>query len=85
MLRAGDRKAWDCGMILSAADEPKRAELIVPHRRIAVKLSLAGCQHNPAHEHFFVEVQRVGRMSSPSWKREPGEFARLLSAAMPHE
>ena len=82
---AANRKAWDCTLVSSAAhDEPSK--VILPLRRVVVRVSLTtSCDYKRDHEHFFVHVSRIAhRISEPQWKREPGEFVRLLSAAMPH-
>ena len=82
MDRAGNRKVWDCQTITSArSSQPLRA--IAPGARVTVLLTLS-CEPNRDHEHFFVEVTRVGNFSSPSFKRKPDDFARLFAAAQPH-
>jgi hypothetical protein len=81
--RAGDRKIWECARMGGAEFPPLVS--IAPGARAVVRLPIGECAHALEHEHFFVEVERLGKMSSPSWKRDPAEFSRLLSAAMPHE
>ena len=82
---AADRKVWDCTLFSSAAhDEPSK--VIPPLQRAVIRVSLTtSCDYKRDHEHFFVHVSLIGhRVSEPQWKRDPGEFVRLLSAAMPH-
>ena len=83
MDRAGDRKVWDCALITTAAlRQPPR--VMVPGDRATVLVPVP-CEANREHEHFFVEVTRVGGSSTPSFKRTPGDFVRLLAAAQPHQ
>ena len=83
MDRAGNRKLWDCQTITSArSSQPLQA--IAPGARVTVLLPLS-CESNRDHEHFFVEVTRVGeKFSSPWFKRKPDDFARMFAAAQPH-
>jgi hypothetical protein len=84
-LRSGNRKVWDCGLGASAAFEEK-AQMIAPGGSATSRLTLSQCEHNREHEHYFVTVERLAhKFSEPSWKRDPQQFARLLTAAMPHE
>ena len=84
MDRAGNRKVWDCATTASAASR-QSPQVIAPGGRASVRAVVSNqCQHNRDHEHFFVEVTRVGDITAPSWKREPGEFVRLLATAQPH-
>jgi len=86
MARAGERKLWDCGLGFFAAGD-KESHAIAPKTRLELRVPFAtsNCQHNRDHEHFSIEVARIGRrFSEPTWKREAGVSARLLSAAMPH-
>jgi hypothetical protein len=86
MQRAGERKVWDCGLGTWAASRLE-SRPITPRQRIELRLPFAAssCQHNRDHEHFAIEVSRIGRrFSDPTWKRGAGEAARLLAAAMPH-
>ena len=83
MDRAGNRKVWDCATIGTAGlRQPLR--VIAPGARVTV-LETLSCDSNRDHEHFFVEVTRVGNSSSPWFKRRPDDFVRLLNAAMPHD
>ena len=76
-------KAWDCGMG-GHVDAP-RSQSILPHRRAVVTVSIEGCDHNRAHEHFFVTLDRLARhFSDASWTRDSKQFAELLYNAMPH-
>ena len=86
MARAGERKLWDCGLG-TFATSAKESRLVPPRDRVELRVPFApsNCQHNRDHEHFSIEVSRIGRrFSEPTWKRAPGETARLLTAAMPH-
>jgi hypothetical protein len=75
---------WDCASI-GHVDTPRHL-LIQPHARGTARVVIHDCQANRTHEHFFVSVERLtsGDAAHPLWKREPGEFSRLLSAAQPH-
>ena len=85
VAQAGDRKIWDCGLAASAAIDEK-PQPIHPGARVIVRIARGQCDHNRNHEHFVIEVSRIGnRFSEPTWKRDPQEFARLLAAAMPHD
>ena len=86
VARAGRKLLWDCGLGTSAA-RAQNPQPIPPHERVELHVPLAtsNCQHNRDHEHFAVAVSRIGkRFSQPTWKRESGEFSRLLAAAQPH-
>ena len=82
---AGDRKIWDCalGTFAVARGTP---QIIQPRGRVVARVPLVqACEHYRDHEHFFVHISRIGgSVSSPSWKRDAHEFARLLAAAQPH-
>ena len=83
--RAGDRKVWDCERDGWAGSE-RDSQTLEPHRRVTVRIPLGECGPRLAHEHFAFMVDRIGaRYSEPQWRRETGEFTRLLTAAMPHE
>lgn len=82
------RKLWDCGLVASAA-RGMPSQAIAPSERVVLRLPMnLSCDNNRAHEHFFLDVTRI--TSGPPdnrttvWQREPGEFSRLLNAAMPH-
>jgi hypothetical protein len=86
MARAERKMIWDCGLGTAAA-RGQESRPIPPHERIELRVPFAtsNCQHNRDHEHFAVAVSRIGRrFSEPTWKRESGEFSRLLAAAQPH-
>ena len=83
MDRAGDRKAWDCALITSAGSR-QPPQVMAPGERATALVTLP-CVANRDHEHFFVEVTRVGAFSPPSFKRKPDDFARLFAAAQPHQ
>ena len=83
--RAGNRMVWDCATVASAASR-QMPQVIPAGGRASVRaIIVPNCQSNREHEHFFIEVTRVGEITAPSWKRPPGEFVRLLHAAMPHD
>jgi len=83
MDRAGNRKVWDCATITTARLRQAPTQ-IAPGGRVTV-LETLPCESNRAHEHFFVEVTRIGDSSLPWFKRTPDDFVRLLNAAMPHD
>ena len=83
---AMDRKLWECGLASNAAhDEPSK--VIPPMQRVTVRVSMTtSCEYRRDYQHFFVYITSIGRRVSESqWTREPGEFGRLLDAAMPHQ
>jgi hypothetical protein len=86
MARAERKMLWDCGLGSWAAYDGRESRPIAPKERIELRLPFtSNCQHNRDHEHFSLEVSRIGRrFSDPIWKRDSGQSARLLSAAMPH-
>lgn len=82
MDRAGNRKLWDCALVTTAGVR-QPLQVMAPGARVTVLQPLP-CDANREHEHFFVEVTRIGGSSSPSFKRKPDDFVRLFAAAQPH-
>lgn len=86
MARNADRIFYNCGW-MGRADHSEPAKDLPTRVSVAVKIVLPpGCTLK-SHEHFFVTAQQVGgngRFGRGFWKREPEDFARLLTAAMPH-
>jgi hypothetical protein len=85
MAHAERKLLWDCGLGSWAA-HGRDSRPIAPKQHVELRLPFtSNCQHNRDHEHFSIEVSRIGRrFSEPTWKRDTGQSARLLTAAMPH-
>jgi len=84
VARAGDSKIWDCGLSGAAAMDEK-AQPMHPGARVTVRIARGQCDHDRNHEHFSIEVSRLGsRFSEPAWQRSKGDSSKLLIAAMPH-
>ena len=82
---AGNRVMWDCAL-LGHVGAP-HSEIVAPGGSVVTRTPLgSSCRHAPEHEHFFVMVERLQGVNSrqPLWKRETGDFSRLLAAAQPH-
>ena len=80
------RQIWDCGRV-GHVDYELKDKIIAPHAREVVTVALEdSCQHNRAHEHFFVTLARLQGFHSrePAWLRDPKDLARMLAAAQPH-
>jgi hypothetical protein len=84
MEQAGNRTVWDCGLVRRAADS-EASQPIAPRARVPVRMPFPDTCQRREHEHFSIEVTRIGgSFAEASWKRAPEEFVRLLSAAQPH-
>ena len=86
MRRNGDRIIFRCGR-MGVADR-RDAQQIESGAEVRVSIQIPeDCRLDHAHEHFYVQVQRIttgGRFSNVLWQREAGNMAWLLKAVLPH-
>ena len=86
MRQNGDRILFSCGRMGSA--DPRDVQRIESGAEVRVSIPIPeDCRLDHAHEHFYVQVQRIttgGNFSNVVWQREAANMALLLKAQMPH-